>query len=97
MWSSGRGRLFLHNIKYATSNQLNFQGSKFIKIWRLRRPRAALGDEDLELTDVTELQILREHSECLTALAVDKGRIYSTCSDGRIFTHEFPMASEAPR
>lgn len=37
-------------------------GSKFIKIWRVKNNSI----DDLEETDVTEIQILRDHSEFLT-------------------------------
>ena len=64
------------------------QGSKFVKIWRVER-RDRDPDEH-ENTEVTELQILREHSEFLTTFAVFEDTIYSSCADGQILCHVFP-------
>ena len=44
-------------------------------------------------TEVTELQILREHSEFLTTFAVFEDTIYSSCADGQILCHVFPKVS----
>ena len=46
--------------------------------------------DEYENTEVTELQILREHSEFLTTFAVFENAIYSSCADGQILCHVFP-------
>ena len=59
----------------------------------LQRSRDFISDRDpdeYENTEVTELQILREHSEFLTTFAVFEDTIYSSCADGQILCHVFP-------
>ena len=50
--------------------------------------------DEYENTEVTELQILREHSEFLTTFAVFEDTIYSSCADGQILCHVFPKVSD---
>ncbi len=64
------------------------QGSKFVKIWRLERKDR--DPDEYEKTEVTELQILREHTDYLTTFRVHDDTIYSSCVDGRILFHTFP-------
>ena len=45
---------------------------------------------DIEKTEVRELQILRDHSDYLSILCVYGDTIYSSCSDGHIYSHTFP-------
>lgn len=61
-------------------------GSKFIKIWRIQHNKDPTFHED---TEVTELQILRDHTDFLTTFQVYEGTIYSSSSDGFIYTHSF--------
>ena len=49
---------------------------------------------DLEKTEVRELQILRDHSDYLSILCVYGDSIYSSCSDGHIYSHTFPELSK---
>lgn len=62
-------------------------GSKFVKIWRLAAA------EDIEATEVTELQILRDHADYLTILKVFDGTIFSSCSDGHVYLQAFPSGT----
>ena len=41
----------------------------------------------LDKTDVTELQILREHTDYLSVIAVDKDTIFSASGDENIYLH----------
>ena len=45
---------------------------------------------DLEKTEVRELQILRDHTDYLSILCLFGDSIYSSCSDGHIYSHTFP-------
>lgn len=60
-------------------------GSKFVKIWKIENYL-----EDVTKTDVTELQILRDHSDYLSIVGVQKDTIFSTSGDGNIYLHRFP-------
>ncbi len=62
-------------------------GSRFIKIWRVDRPTS-----DHLKTEVTELQILRDHQEPLVDLRVCDNRILSLSggSQGLVCAHDFP-------
>jgi len=64
-------------------------GSKFTKIWKVENY------EDCVLkTDVTELQILRDHSDYLSVLRVHGNSIVSSSGDGKIFIHTFPEGEQ---
>eukprot|EP00096_Caligus_rogercresseyi_P008453 TRINITY_DN2726_c0_g1_i2.p1 TRINITY_DN2726_c0_g1~~TRINITY_DN2726_c0_g1_i2.p1 ORF type:complete len:253 (-),score=52.53 TRINITY_DN2726_c0_g1_i2:134-892(-) len=65
-------------------------GSKYVKIWKFQRSFR----DDWEDTDVKELQVLRDHGDYLTALRVYDNKIYSSCSDGYIYIHEFPVGQQ---
>ena len=45
-------------------------------------------------TDVTELQILRDHSDYLSVLRVHGNSIVSSSGDGKIFIHTFPEGEQ---
>lgn len=64
------------------------QGSKFVKVWRIERKDR--DPDEYENTEVTELQILREHTEYLTTFRVHRDTIYSSCADGQVLCHSFP-------
>ena len=57
-------------------------GSKFVKIWKVENY-----EKNVDKTDVTELQILREHTDYLSVISVQKDTIISTSGDGNIFLH----------
>lgn len=63
-------------------------GSKFVKIWKVHCPG------DVGKTDVTELQILREHTDYLSVLRVQGDSIISASGDGNIFLHRFPEGQQ---
>jgi exonuclease III len=56
---------------------------RFVKIWKVHCPSG----EDVGKTDVTELQILREHTDYLSVLRVEGDSIISASGDGNIFLH----------
>ena len=67
------------------------EGSKYLKIWKIKTPLEygysvdeESPDYDLEQTEVRELQILRDHSDYLTVVKVFGNTIYSSCSDGEV-------------
>ena len=65
-------------------------GSRFIKIWRIKR---AKDSTDHCGTDVTELQILREHAEPLTWMTVRDEAVISVSggpNGGKMWIHTFP-------
>jgi len=64
-------------------------GSKFVKIWKIENYQ-----EDVKKTDVTELQILRDHSDYLSVISVQKDTIFSTSGDGNIYLHRFPEGKQ---
>lgn len=64
-------------------------GSKFIKVWKIED-----FSEDVMKTNVTELQILREHSDYLSVLKVENDIIYSSSGDGNIYKHRFPVGEQ---
>ena len=51
----------LFNIRYLITGS---SGSKFVKIWKISQ------GEDLESTEVKELQILRDHTDYLSIIKV---------------------------
>ena len=57
-------------------------GSKFVKIWKIENYL-----EDVTKTDVTELQILRDHSDYWSIVGIQKDTIFSTSGDGNIYLH----------
>ena len=78
-------------------------GSLNLKIWKIKTPLEygyTEEDEhpeyDLEATEVSELQILRDHSDYLTVIKVFGNTIYSSCSDGEIYMHSFPDEGTFP-
>jgi len=64
-------------------------GSKFVKIWKIENY-----SDDINKTDVTELQILREHTDYLSVVKVQKDTIFSTSGDGNIYLHRFPEGKQ---
>ena len=44
-------------------------------------------EDKLEKTDVTELQILREHTDYLSVISVHKDTIFSASGDENIYLH----------
>merc|ERR1719228_2200576 len=64
-------------------------GSKFVKIWKIENY-----EENVEKTDVTELQILRDHTDYLSVFSVQKDTIFSSSGDGSIFLHRFPEGKQ---
>lgn len=64
-------------------------GSKFIKIWKVEGYEA-----DILRTEVTELQILREHADYLTIFRLQDSSIFSSSGDGTIFIHTFPEGQQ---
>jgi len=64
-------------------------GSKFVKIWKIENYL-----DDVKKTDVTELQILRDHSDYLSRVTVQKDTIFSTSGDGNIYLHRFPEGKQ---
>ncbi len=69
-------------------------GSRFVKVWRLDRAER----DDVLTTEVTELQMLREHSGYLTAVAAGGDTLVSAASDGgRVLLHKFPSGAGRPR
>eukprot|EP00092_Neocalanus_flemingeri_P075476 GFUD01093493.1.p1 GENE.GFUD01093493.1~~GFUD01093493.1.p1 ORF type:complete len:511 (+),score=129.28 GFUD01093493.1:81-1613(+) len=64
-------------------------GSKFVKIWKIENY-----EEDVTKTDVTELQILRDHTDYLSVIGVQKDTIFSTSGDGTIYLHRFPEGKQ---
>jgi len=64
-------------------------GSKFVKIWKIENY-----EENAEKTDVTELQILRDHTDYLSVISVQKDTIFSSSGDGNIFLHRFPEGKQ---
>jgi len=64
-------------------------GSKFVKIWKVENY-----EKNVDKTDVTELQILREHTDYLSVISVQKDTIISTSGDGNIFLHRFPEGKQ---
>jgi len=79
------------------------EGSKYLKIWKIKTPLEygysvdeESPDYDLEQTEVRELQILRDHSDYLTVVKVFGNTIYSSCSDGEIYMHSFPDEGQLP-
>jgi len=63
-------------------------GSKYVKIWKINC------SEEAEKTDVTELQILREHTDYLSVMRVEGDSIISASGDGNIFMHKFPSGQQ---
>ena len=61
-------------------------GSKFVKVWKVEHDK----EGRLEKTDVTELQILREHSDYLSVIAVHKDTVFSASGDQNIYLHRYP-------
>lgn len=65
-------------------------GSRFIKVWKLKH-----GPDPTEhsATEVTELQILRDHPNFVTAFAAGGGgTLVSAGADGgRVYIHKFPV------
>ena len=59
-------------------------GSKFVKIWKIENY-----EENVNKTDVTELQILRDHSDYLSVISVQKDTIFSSSGDGNIYLHRY--------
>ena len=59
-------------------------GSKFVKIWKIENY-----EENVNKTDVTELQILRDHSDYLSVITVQKDTIFSSSGDGNIYLHRY--------
>jgi len=64
-------------------------GSKFVKIWKVNTESGVLAK-----TDVTELQILREHKDYLSVLAVEGDCIVSASGDGSVLLHKFPQGQQ---
>ena len=64
-------------------------GSKYMKIWKFDNSKI-----DWEKTEVKELQILRDHLDYLTISRVEGDSIYSSCSDGKIYRHDFPKGKQ---
>ena len=64
-------------------------GSKFVKIWKVEQCEGCL-----EKTDVTELQILREHSDYLSVIAVHKDTVFSASGDQNIYLHRYTSLSD---
>ena len=48
----------------------------------------------LDKTDVTELQILREHSDYLSVIGVHKDTVFSASGDMNIYLHRFPTGKQ---
>ena len=67
-------------------------GSKFIKVWRIRDGhRDSQEKTDYSRVEVTELQILRDHTDFLTAMAVADGTVFSACASSELlYLHSFP-------
>lgn len=63
-------------------------GSKFVKIWKVHCPGEA------SQTNVTELQILRDHTDYLSVMRVEGDSIVSASGDGKIFLHQFPEGQQ---
>jgi len=63
-------------------------GSKFVKIWKVSC------NENIEKTDVTELQILRDHTDYLSVMKVDGDSVISASGDGNIYIHSFPSGQQ---
>ncbi|XP_071747049.1 uncharacterized protein [Lepeophtheirus salmonis] len=83
----GIDNMFLTDNGYLITGS---SGSKYVKIWKFNTSHT----EDWEGTDVKELQILRDHDDYITALRVYENKIYSSCSDGKIYIHEFPQGQQ---
>jgi len=64
-------------------------GSKYVKIWKVDCP-----EEEAAKTDVTELQILREHTDYLSVMRVEGDTIISASGDGNIYLHRFPVGQQ---
>jgi len=64
-------------------------GSKFVKIWKIEHSAGKLCS-----TDVTELQILREHSDYLSVIAVHRDTVVSASGDQNIYLHRFPTGKQ---
>jgi len=64
-------------------------GSKYVKIWKIEHTEGKL-----EKTDVTEMQILREHSDYLSVIAVHKDTVFSASGDQNIWLHRFPTGKQ---
>jgi len=64
-------------------------GSKYVKIWKVRCEEGVIAK-----TDVTELQILREHTDYLSVMRVEGDSIISASGDGNIFLHQFPKGQQ---
>jgi len=64
-------------------------GSKFVKIWKIEHTEG-----HLHKTDVTEIQILREHSDYLSIMGVHKDTIFSASGDQNIWIHRFPTGKQ---
>ena len=48
----------------------------------------------LDKTDVTELQILREHTDYLSVIGVHKDTVFSASGDMNIYLHRFPTGKQ---
>lgn len=64
-------------------------GSKFIKIWKIENY-----EDNVLKTEVTELQILRDHSDYLSILRVQGNSIFSSSGDSKVFIHTFPEGEQ---
>ena len=61
---------------------------RFVKIWKVNCPGEA------RQTNVTELQILRDHTDYLSVMRVEGDSIVSASGDGKIFLHKFPEGQQ---
>jgi len=64
-------------------------GSKFVKIWKVNTESGIVSK-----TDVTELQILREHKDYLSVMSVEDDCIVSASGDGSVLLHKFPQGQQ---
>jgi len=76
-------KCFTHCFRYLITGST---GSKFVKIWKISQ-----GD-DLESTEVKELQILRDHSDFLTII-----KVTSCCALRRKNNRKKPRMGEMGR
>lgn len=64
-------------------------GSQFVKIWKIEG-----FEEKAQKMDVTELQILRDHTDYLSVIKVHNDTVVSSCGDGLIYLHNFPRGEQ---
>merc|ERR1719150_2013321 len=58
---------------------------RFVKLWRLEQ-----WEENVRLTEVTEIDTIRDHSDYINSIVIRDNYLYSSSGDINVMIHEYP-------